>query len=52
MLGYGLDELQDMINAVEAMISTLHEHEDPDLYTSLVITKDFLGGLWAEGYFD
>jgi hypothetical protein len=52
MLGYELDDLKDMINAVESVLTTVNSDDDPWLYNNLVIAKDFLGGLWAEGYFD
>ena len=52
MLGYELDDLKDMTNAVESVMTTVNSDDDPWLYNHLVMTKDFLGGLWAEGYFD
>ena len=52
MLGYEMDDLKDMIASVEAVLTTVNSDNDPWLFNSLVITKDFLGGLWAEGYFD
>lgn len=52
MLGYEIDDLRDMINAVESVLTTVNSDDDPWLYNNLIITKDFLGGLWAEGYFD
>ena len=52
MLGYEMDDLKDMIASVESVLTTVNSDDDPWLFNGLVITKDFLGGLWAEGYFD
>jgi len=52
MLGYEKDDLKDMIHSVESVITTVNSDNDPYLHNNLVITKDFLGGLLAEGYFD
>jgi len=52
MLGYTKAELDDMIGAVNAAITTVNPDDDPWLHGNLVKATDFLNGLWAEGYFD
>ena len=41
-----------MIDALDTAITKLDEKSDPWLHGSLSKTKEFLEGLWAEGYFD
>jgi hypothetical protein len=52
MLGYEKDDLKDMIHSVESVTTTVNSDNDPWLYSNLVMTKDFLSGLLAEGHFD
>ena len=52
MLGYEKDDLKDMIASVESVTTTVNSDDDPWLHGNLVMTKDFLGGLLAEGNFD
>ena len=53
MLGYELDDLNDMIDSINFVIEQI---KNPDVrqgtVEGLILAKDFLGGLWAEGYFD
>jgi hypothetical protein len=57
MLGYELEDLNKMINAVhDAKLFYLRTPSDlmdkSQLRTDLEMTNSFLQGLWAEGYFD
>lgn len=48
MLGYSLEDLNKMRACVSMFINT----NDKDIQNGLVMTLDFLNGLWAEGYFE
>jgi hypothetical protein len=50
MLGYSIDDLGKMINAV-TRVTRLRVSED-EYIDDLNMAGDFLQGLWAEGYFD
>jgi hypothetical protein len=50
MLGYDVDDLDRMINAV-TRVTRLRVIED-EYIDDLNMAGDFLQGLWAEGYFD
>jgi hypothetical protein len=52
MLGYTKTDHDDMLLAVESVLTTVNSDNDPWLYNNLVTVVEFLGGLWAEGYFD
>jgi len=52
MLGYELKDLQEMIQSVDASLTQVDDTDDPWLHSRLVMTHSFLGGLWAEGYFE
>jgi hypothetical protein len=58
MLGYTKDDLDRMTNAIhDAKLfyinNTTATYVDRELLVNdLLMAKDFLDGLWAEGYFD
>jgi hypothetical protein len=57
MLGYDLQDLQEMINAVEESKSFYLKYpsdlmDKTTVETNLTKASTFLQGLWAEGYFD
>jgi hypothetical protein len=54
MLGYTIDDLDDMINAIhDAKLFYLKSKgPDEDMGEKLHQPIAFLQGLWAEGYFD
>jgi len=52
MLGYEMADVDEMINAIQSVITTVNSDDDPWLHRNLTQASDFLSGLWAEGYFD
>jgi hypothetical protein len=52
MLGYTEEDLNKMKYSVDTAILLINSDEHPAIYNSLITTSEFLGGLWAEGYFD
>jgi len=58
MLGYTKDDLDRMTNAIHDaklfyITNTTAPYVDRELLVNdLLMAKDFLDGLWAEGYFD
>ena len=52
MLGYELKDLNDMVYGLDNAILIINSDENPAIYNYLVTARDFLQGLWAEGYFD
>ena len=52
MLGYELSDLDDMIYALDSVLTTINSDDDPWLYNNTWRAKEFLQVLWAEGYFD
>ena len=50
MLGYELSDQDEMIEAIDNAMSVYEV--DTHVYRGLYKAKDFLQGLWAEGYFD
>jgi hypothetical protein len=58
MLGYTKDDLDRMTNAIHDaklfyIVSSPASYVDKELLVNdLLMDKDFLDGLWAEGYFD
>ena len=52
MLGYTKEDLDTMIDSIDTALLLVDDTNDPWLHGTLNITKTFLQGLWAEGYFD
>ncbi len=52
MLGYTAEDLTNMKYSVDTAVLLINADENPAIYNYLITTSDFLGGLWAEGYFD
>ena len=52
MLGYTLEDLNNMVYGVDNAMLLINSDENPAIYNYLVTTRDFLQGLWAEGYFE
>ena len=52
MLGYTREDLDDMVYALDSVITTINSDDDPWLYNNTWRAKEFLQGLLAEGYFD
>jgi hypothetical protein len=52
MLGYSESDLDEMIGAIQAALTTVNSDNDPWLHGNLWKAQEFLQGLWAEGYFD
>ena len=52
MSGYSEDDLDNMIGAIQAALTTVNSDDDPWLHGNLWKAQEFLQGLWAEGYFD
>jgi hypothetical protein len=52
MLGYTLEDLNNMIYGVENADLLINADENPAIHNYLVMAQYFLQGLWAEGYFD
>ena len=52
MLGYSHQELEDMRYGIDCALLLINQDENPAIARYLNTANDFLGGLWAEGYFD
>jgi hypothetical protein len=52
MLGYELSDQEEMVTAIQSILTTINSDDDPWLYNNLWKAQEFLQGLWAEGYFD
>jgi hypothetical protein len=52
MLGYTKEDLDEMTNAIESVLTTVNPDDDPWLSGNLNMALVFLQGLWSEGYFD
>jgi hypothetical protein len=52
MLGYTIDDLENMVYGVKTADFMLDSDQNPAIHNYLVMAQDFLQGLWAEGYFD
>jgi len=52
MLGYELNDVDEMVDAIEDALKVLDTENYKALHTNLWKAQDFLQGLWAEGYFD
>ena len=50
MLGYTLEDLQKMIGSISMFAES--SVFDKDIQEGILMSLDFLQGLWAEGYFD
>jgi hypothetical protein len=50
MLGYTKEDLDHMTNAISVAYEIIDGPED--IENNLLKARDFLDGLWAEGYFD
>jgi hypothetical protein len=52
MLGYTKEDLANMTYGVNSADLMIDADNNPAIHNYLVMTRDFLDGLWAEGYFD
>jgi hypothetical protein len=52
VLGYTLEDLNNMVYGVDNAMLLINSDENPAIHNYLVTARDFLQGLWAEGYFD
>jgi hypothetical protein len=52
MLGYTEKDVDEMIYAIQSVLTTVNPDNDPFLHGNLCKAQEFLEGLWAEGYFD
>ena len=52
MLGYTLEDLNNMVYGVDNAMLLINSDENPAIHNYLVTARDFLQGLWTEGYFD
>ena len=52
MLGYTKIDLDNMMYGIQNADLMINADENPAIHNYLVTANDFLGGLWAEGYFD
>ena len=52
MLGYAITDLDDMISALDSVLTTINSDDDPWLYNNTWRAKEFLQGLEVEGYFE
>jgi len=52
MLGYTKTDLDNMMYGIQNADLMINADENPAIHNYLVTANDFLGGLWAEGYFD
>lgn len=50
MLGYSEEDLQNMLEAVESILTTVNEDDDPWMGRNLYHTAEFLRGLLVEGH--
>jgi len=50
MLGYEMSDVNEMTDGLTTVLEGIKE--DPVLYQNVWKARDFLEGLWAEGYFD
>jgi hypothetical protein len=51
-MGYEVIDQEEMITAVQSVLTTVNPEDDPWLYNNLKMTEQFLHTLWEEGYFD
>lgn len=52
MLGYIYTDVEDMIYALDSVLTTINSDDDPWLYNNTERAKQLLEGLLAEGYLD
>ncbi len=52
MLGYANTDLDDMIYALDSVLTTINSDDDPWLYNTTWRAMELLKGLQVEGYFD
>jgi len=52
MLGYTLEDLNNMVYGVDNAMLLNNSDENPAIHNYLDTARDFLQGQWAEGYFD
>ena len=52
MLGYATTDVDDMVYALDSVLTTISSDDDPWLYNNTWRAMEFLKGLQAEGYFD
>jgi len=52
MLGYEMSDVDDMIYALDSVLTTINSDDDPWLYNNTWRAMDFLKGLQVEGYFN
>jgi hypothetical protein len=52
MLGYTKEDLDNMKYGVDSALLMINTDDNPAIARYLTTASDFLGGLWAEGYFD
>ena len=52
MLGYATTDLDDMIYALDSVLTTINSDDDHWLYNNTWRAMELLRGLQAEGYFD
>jgi hypothetical protein len=52
MLGYTEEDLNNMKYGIDSALLMIDTDDNPAIARYLTTASDFLGGLWAEGYFD
>lgn len=52
MLGYTKEDLDRMTYGISSADLLINADEHPAIHNNLVMAREFLEGLWAEGYFD
>jgi len=52
MLGYTLENVNHMENAIASALTTVNFDDDPFLFDGLYMAKELIQGLIEEGYFD
>jgi hypothetical protein len=50
MLGYTLEDIQEMIQAVDASLTQVDDTDDPWLHSRLAMTHSLLSGILVEGH--
>jgi hypothetical protein len=52
ILGYEVSDVDDMIYALDSVLTTINSDDDPWLYNNTWRAMECLKGLLTEGYFD
>jgi hypothetical protein len=52
MLGYISTDVDDMVYALDSVLTTINSDDDPWLYNNTWKAKELLQGLQVEGYFN